>query len=230
MKIGIVFLLLSCAGLAVAQELPPCPDADGDGFVDCSAACDAGGQPCDNCVVVSNSNQADGDADGVGDVCDNCPVTANTGQGDADADGIGDACDNCPTLPNTGQEDLDGDGVGDRCDNCVTIPNPDQNPSPCTDPIMNVGIDFHSPAGKGSGLVRWTGFPEVNVQGYNLVTYEKGVRTQFNAALIPCQACVDGRIATYAYVIPKHKSGRNIYVEVVHLNGIIETHGPAVKL
>jgi hypothetical protein len=205
--LAFLFLLLACPVLAVAQGLPVCPDADGDGYVECSAACDAAGSPCDNCPGFINSNQAD-----------------------ADADGVGDACDNCPAAPNTGQEDQDGDGVGDNCDNCPTLPNPDQNPYACSFPIILVGIDFKSPAGRGSGLVRWTNPQEIDVLGYNIVTYDHGQRTQFNAVLIPCQACIDGRSATYASIIPKHKSGHNIYVEVVRIGGTIETHGPAVKL
>ena len=38
----------------------PAPDADGDGILD----------PCDNCPMTPNPDQADSDGDGVGDVCD----------------------------------------------------------------------------------------------------------------------------------------------------------------
>jgi hypothetical protein len=87
---------------------------------------------CDNCPLISNTNQTDADNDDIGDACDNCPSDSNPGQenqdvdslGDAcdpddDNDGVGDASDNCPLAPNPGQEDLDNDGVGDDCDNCV---------------------------------------------------------------------------------------------------------------
>jgi hypothetical protein len=46
----------------------------------------------DNCPLVNNPDQADGDFDGIGDLCDNCPEVANPGQEDDDNDGIGDAC------------------------------------------------------------------------------------------------------------------------------------------
>jgi hypothetical protein len=44
-------------------------DTDGDGVPDST----------DNCVSMSNADQADADADGHGDVCDTCPLIANPG-------------------------------------------------------------------------------------------------------------------------------------------------------
>jgi hypothetical protein len=47
---------------------------------------------------------------------DNCPLIANPGQEDGDADEVGDACDNCAFMTNPDQLDTDGDGAGDACD------------------------------------------------------------------------------------------------------------------
>jgi hypothetical protein len=72
-----------------------------------------------------------GDADGdrFFDLCDNCPMVTNTDQADQDGDGVGDACDNCLAVANgrgvgggasprfTGNQlDSDGDGFGNACD------------------------------------------------------------------------------------------------------------------
>lgn len=83
-----------------------CADLDGDGHCD----------DIDNCPVLANPDQADGDTDTVGDSCDNCPSTANSTQLDADGDGLGDSCDNCQLVANAEQSDTDGDGQGDACD------------------------------------------------------------------------------------------------------------------
>lgn len=101
-----------------------CVDGDGDGFGD-------PGHPenncaSDNCPLIANADQADGDNDGIGNACDNCPSAANAGQQDGDSDGIGNACDNCVAIANANQQDTDNDGIGNVCDNCPLAANPGQ--------------------------------------------------------------------------------------------------------
>jgi uncharacterized repeat protein (TIGR01451 family) len=80
----------------------------------------------DNCDLVANRDQANGDGDPFGDACDNCPLVFNDPQTDTDGDGRGDACDNCVALANPSQTDTDGDGRGDACDsNAVLTAVPD---------------------------------------------------------------------------------------------------------
>jgi hypothetical protein len=59
----------------------------------------------DNCVEVSNPDQADLNSNGRGDACD-----------DFDKDGIINIKDNCPNNPNQSQIDSDSDKIGDACD------------------------------------------------------------------------------------------------------------------
>jgi hypothetical protein len=67
----------------------------------------------DNCALLPNPDQADGDGDSVGNACDNCPTVTNPDQTNTDGDEWGDACDNCPTTATpwytpAGDDDCDG--------------------------------------------------------------------------------------------------------------------------
>lgn len=215
-------------------------DVDGDGVGDacdnCPSAANAGqadrdrdgrGDVCDNCPDVANASQADLDADFVGDVCDNCQTVANTAQQDFDKDSVGDHCDNCPNEPNSDQRDSDGDLLGDRCDHCPYDPSP---VAVCCQCIPDVCISFSSPIGKGSGIVSWKTIAEYDLIGFNVVTIDnQGNRMQLNPALIRCEGCFTGQGHTYATIIPKHKSGHAVFVEMLRLTGTVEVQGPAAK-
>ncbi|MGH9750563.1 MAG: MopE-related protein [Candidatus Polarisedimenticolia bacterium] len=196
-------------------------DPDGDGFADCR----------DNCPGTANPGQEDADGDGVGDACDNCLFDANADQMDRDADGRGDACDNCRDVPNPDQSDLDFDGLGDACDPCPTIPNPSGDPGDCQCPPSQITISFRGPEGRGSGVVTWRTCFELNLRGFNIVMLtSQGERAQLNDVLIPCIECVTGQGAFYSHIIPRHKSGRSIFVEMVRLDGVILVFGPAIRI
>ena len=74
----------------------------------------------DNCLGLSNPDQADADGDGFGDACDDFP-NDNTEHEDSDGDGIGDNSDNCLETENADQVDTDNDGLGNACDECPDI-------------------------------------------------------------------------------------------------------------
>ncbi len=96
----------------------------------------------DNCPLVANEDQKDGDEDSIGDACDKDPANPDgemnlgmnplagkytftiftVGQRDADNDGIMNSMDTCPYVPNKGDPtklndgDADGDGLDAACD------------------------------------------------------------------------------------------------------------------
>lgn len=126
------------------------------------------------------------------------------------------------------QGDFNSDGLNDLM--VVTevgvfvLPNQAGQPMELTATVSN-----NNPLGKGSGLVSWITSTERDVRGFNVVILDSHGRTQINNVLIQCEQCTTGLGASYTTLLPKHKSGRNIYIEVVHRNGRVETFGPAHK-
>ncbi|EKD41343.1 MAG: hypothetical protein ACD_73C00761G0001, partial [uncultured bacterium] len=144
-------------------------DQDGDGLRDGSLP---DGTVCDNCPVVWNPDQADGDNDHIGDACEDiciecccegpeCPKADCfiDPKDDIDHDAFyngalpdGTVCvDNCPTVTNFDQLDSDLDGLGDACDNCPLLANIDQKDSDgdgvgdLCDPIIDTVITTPDP-------------------------------------------------------------------------------------
>ncbi|HYS07067.1 MAG TPA: VCBS repeat-containing protein [Candidatus Dormibacteraeota bacterium] len=213
-------------------------DADGDGVTDLG----------DSCPDLANTDQHDTDHDGLGDACDDCPTVADPLQADLDHDGLGDACDNCHILVNQDQDDFDGDGVGDVCDNCIGKTNPGQedcdhdgigdacdpfsfcNGFPGEEKVIDIFISTSSDLGKGSGTVTWGTSIETDLVGFNVILYDtQGNRIQLNTVRIPCEQCITGGTATYAFPVPKHKSGRNVFIEMLRRGFPTQVFGPAVK-
>src|SRR4029077_6350564 len=139
---------------------------------------------------------------------------------DTDGDGVPDPCDNCPAVPNATQLDTDHDGFGDACDNCPTVPNPAQNADACLEAVTGIVLSRSSPLGKGSGSVTWSTTFENYVSGFNVVELNRdGTYTRLNPVLIGCSECITGNGASYSYIIPKHKSGRDLFVQMFRGNG-----------
>ncbi|HXU11736.1 MAG TPA: VCBS repeat-containing protein [Candidatus Binatia bacterium] len=96
-------------------------------------------------------------------------------------------------------------------------------------PPLSIDVSFtnSSPLSKGSGTVFWTTDAERDLVGFNIVVKDHARRTLLNNVPIRCEECSTGSSHTYAYYVPKHKSGRDLYIEAIHRDGRIETFGPA---
>ncbi|MDQ5927635.1 MAG: hypothetical protein QG633_73 [Patescibacteria group bacterium] len=115
---------------ATLPPTTPIEDTDGDTIAD----------DVDNCVDVSNEDQADADENGVGDACDepapevqgasiSAPKKSDSSEddaddnGDLDEDGVADESDNCPITPNGDQTDEDENDIGDACEDLAQGPD-----------------------------------------------------------------------------------------------------------
>jgi hypothetical protein len=107
----------------------------------------------------------------------------------------------------------------------------DQNPDICHQDVVDSFIDFGGPLGKGSAVLAWRTTHEVNLVYFNIVTIDQnGRHTLLTPAPVRCEECITGEGHACSYVIPKHKSTKNIFIEVTcsgECNG--GPFGPAIR-
>jgi hypothetical protein len=143
-----------------------------------------------------------------------------------------DRCDpvsGCMHVIDSRPPDGDGDAVTDACDNCPALYNPGQNPDDCLQAAHELTVSRSSDSGKGSGTINWTTTHEFNISGFNVQGQENdGTYARLNPTPIPCLQCMTGQGATYAFTVPKLKSGRNVFIQMLGGTGdLIGIFGPA---
>lgn len=118
----------------------------------------------------------------------------------------------------------------DACDATTGCSHTPQSSPACPEEVVGLTITRTSPLGKGSGTLLWSTSREFSVSGFNVIEYDQqGNRIQVNSGLVDCHECVTGLGGSYSFIIPKHKSARGLFVELVHRDGRTEIFGPATK-
>ncbi|HZN03226.1 MAG TPA: VCBS repeat-containing protein, partial [Candidatus Polarisedimenticolia bacterium] len=124
--------------------------------------------------------------------------------------------------------DFDGDGFQDLLVVSYLSSFVMLNQTPSEVPLqIDAAISFTKQLGRGSGTLTFTTNVETDLVGFNVLEITAQGTTSVNRALIPCEECTSGLGATYTFLVPRHRSGRNFYVEAVHAGGGTELFGPA---
>ena len=124
--------------------------------------------------------------------------------------------------------DPDGDSVCGVVDNCPTIANFDQDPEVCDQRIMDIVVELSS---HGTGTMRWRTSHEVDLQGFDVVTVNsRGQREKLTPSPIPCISCNTGDGHEYSFALPRHRGGRNVFIEGICDDDCVGPHGPAAKI
>ena len=106
--------------------------------------------------------------------------------------------------------------------------DPGQTPEACDQKVIDIEVDLSSPQGRGSAVLRWSTTREMSLTGFNVLILDRaGHRTQLNPITIPCMSCSTGLGRDYSYVVPKHKGGRHLFVEMLCADDCPSVWGPA---
>ena len=77
----------------------------------------------------------------------------------------------------------------------------------------------------------WVTTHEIYVAGFNILQLNHdGSYTRINPVIIPCLQCTTGEGDSYTSIIPKHKGGQDLYIEMLRGNlDRLGIFGPATK-
>jgi hypothetical protein len=94
--------------------------------------------------------------------------------------------------------------------------------------VSDIVIDTAAAPARGAGLLSWRTSGEREIVGFNILVFDsQGRPTRLNDAPVPCLQCSSGLGASYAFPIDKHKSGKNLFVEMLSSSGGSLIFGPA---
>jgi hypothetical protein len=95
---------------------------------------------------------------------------------------------------------------------------------------INVSLAYSAHDRRGPATLTWKTAEEFALRGFNVVSInDGGHRTQLNPELVRCAECVTTGGASYSFTVANHDAGRDIFVEVVRLDGSVQTFGPVVR-
>lgn len=108
------------------------------------------------------------------------------------------------------------------------LPAPGDEPGHCVQDAIDVRLVLRADLARGAGLVTWRTTHEYDALGFNLVEFDRsGNPIRLNRAPIPCVECATGGGSAYAFPVPRHQSGRDIFVELLRRSGPPRLFGPA---
>ena len=128
--------------------------------------------------------------------------------------------------------DFDGDGRSDLLvvsASGVFVLHAQSGAPPPPPPLqIEAHVSFRTQLGHGTGTLTWTTNAESDLQGFNVMEIGRRSSRILNSSILACKECDTGLGATYTFGVDKHRSGRNFYIQAVHIDGTVEIFGPAL--
>ena len=96
--------------------------------------------------------------------------------------------------------------------------------------IIDARFEIRREPESGSGAVSWRTTHESTVTGFNVLRIAgHGEREILNASPIPCSACTTGDGATYEHLLPRHRGGTHLFIEMICLSKCPNPIAPVMR-